>query len=118
MSQRVTKFLCFGVIVCAFGCARQQQKVEAPAKTVEITIQSGDTPAAGVPVKIVDELSATKALVSLALREDFTNAIPEARFADFFQALRPASGTEVSKTDHDGKIVINKLHTDQFVVGL
>src|SRR5580658_6941488 len=106
MSQRVTKFLCFGVVVCAFGCAQRQQKVEAPAKTVEITIESGDTPAAGVPVKIVDDLSATKALVSLALREDFTNAIPEARLADFFQDLRPAGGMEMFKTDHDGKIVI------------
>jgi WD40 repeat protein len=117
MSQQVTKYLCFGVVVCAFGCAQRQQKVEVPAKTVEITIQSGERPAAGVPVKIVDELSATKALVSLALREDFTNAIPEARFADFFQALRPASGTDVFKTDHDGKIVVNHLHPQQFIVG-
>src|SRR5579859_2125574 len=116
MSQKLLRFVCAWVVLCAFGCARQQ--VEEPAKSVEITIYSGDTPVAGVPVKIIDGPSATGAIVPLASREDFANGIPESRYGDFFKALKPVDKTDAITTDHDGNVVIHKLRAQQFIVAL
>ena len=114
MSNRFWKFVCLWTVFSVFGCSRH--KVEEPAQTVELALQSGDAPAAGVPVKIVDDTSAANAIVLLASREDFTNGILEGLYGDFFHALKPASGTSVVTTDHAGKVVVKQLRASHLIV--
>ena len=104
------------VVLFAFGCT--QHKVEEPAQSVELTLQSGDAPTAGVPVKIVDDTSAANAIVLLASREDLRNGIPEELYRDFFQDLKPTSGTSLITTDHDGKVVIKQLRVSHLIIAL
>ncbi len=114
MSQHFAKLVCAWGVLCVFGCA--QQKVEESAKPFEITLQSGDAPVAGVPVKIIDEPSAVRAIVTLALREDAKNSLPTALDNIFFEDLNPGSGTDVGKTDRNGKVAINRLRAQHFVI--
>src|SRR5690349_7466674 len=100
MSQKILRFMCAGVVLCAFGCSRQ--KLEESAKSVEISIHSGDAPVAGAPVKMIDGPGAVDAILPLASREDFTGGIPESLYGDFFKALKPVSVTETITSDHDG----------------
>ena len=93
-----------------------QQTVEEPTRSVEISLQASDTSVAGVPVKVIDELAAARAIVPLASSEDLQAGIPETRYRDFFQALKPVDGMEVSATDHSGKAVINRLRAQHFIV--
>ncbi len=115
MSQHSVKFVCVWIILCAFGCV--QQKVEEPTRSVEISLQAVDTSVVGVPVKIIDELAAAKAIVPLASSEDLPTGIPEASYGAFFKALRPVDGSDTSTTDHNGKAVINRLRAQHFIVG-
>jgi WD40 repeat protein len=114
MSNRFWQFVCLGAVLSAFGCS--QHKVEEPAQTVELTLLSGSAPAAGVPVKVVDEMSAANAVVLLAAREDLSNGIPDELYGDFFQALTPSGGTSVLTTDHDGKVVLKQLRVSRIVI--
>jgi WD40 repeat protein len=114
MIQHSVKFICVWIVLCAFGCV--QQKVEEPTRSVEISLQAMDTSVVGVPVKIIDELAAAKAIVPLASSEDLPIGIPEASYGDFFKALKPVDGSDASATDHNGKAVINRLRAPQFVV--
>ena len=114
MSQHSLKFLCAWIVLCAFSCV--QQTVEEPTRSVEISLQAADTSVAGVPVKVVDELAAAKAIIPLASSEDLQAGIPEARYGDFFKALKPVVGLDVSTTDHAGKAVINRLRAQYFIV--
>lgn len=114
MSQSLWKLVCACVVLCAFGCTRQ--KIEEPAKSVEITVQLEGAPAAGVSVKIIDEPSAVRAIVALASREDVTGGIPEALYSEVFKAIQPVSGMDVVTTDHEGRAVIHKLRAQQVVV--
>src|ERR1017187_10502785 len=114
MSQHSVKFVCVWIVLCAFGCV--QQKVEEPTRSVEINLQAADTSVAGVPVKIIDEQAAARAIVPLASSEEFPTGIPEADLGDFFKALKSADGSDASTTDRNGKAVIHRLRTQQFVV--
>ena len=114
MNQHSLKLVCAWIVLCAFGCV--QQAVEEPTRSVEISLQSADTLVAGVPVKVIDELAAAKAIVPLASGEDIRAGIPEARYGDFFKALKPVVGLDVSTTDHAGKAVINRLRSQYFIV--
>jgi WD40 repeat protein len=114
MSQHSLKLVCAWIVLCAFGCL--QQTVEEPARSVEINLQASGSSIAGVPVKVIDEQAAAKAIVPLASSEDLRAGLPEARFSDFFKGLTPVSGIDVSFTDHDGKAVINRLRAQHFIV--
>ena len=114
MSHHLVRLVCALGVLCAFGCA--QQKIKESAKPFEITLQSGDAPVAGVPVKIIDEPSAAKAIIALALREDAKNGLPMALDNIFFGDLNPGSGTDVVKTDRNGKVAVNRLRAQDFVV--
>ena len=114
MNQHSLKLVCAWIVLCAFGCV--QQTVEEPTRSVEISLQAADTSVAGVPVKIIDELAAAKAIVPLASSEDLQAGIPEARYGDFFKALKPVDGLDASTTDHSGKAVINRLRAQHFIV--
>ncbi len=114
MSQHSVKFVCVWIVLCAFGCV--QKKVEESARPVEISLQAADTSVARVPVKIVDDQAAARAIVPLASSEDLSAGIPEARYGDFFRALKPAGEMDASTTDHAGKVVIKRLRAEQFVV--
>jgi tricorn protease-like protein len=114
MSQHFVKLVCAWGVLCAFGCA--QQKVEEPGKPFEITLQSGDAPVAGVPVKIIDEPSAARAIITLALREDAGSSLPKALDSVFFEGLNPDSGAEAIKTDRNGKVAVNRLRAQHFVI--
>jgi tricorn protease-like protein len=116
MSQKLLRLMVLWTVLCTFGCARQ--KVEEPAKSVEITIRSGDTAVAGVPVKIIDGPGAVQAIIPLASREDFTSGIPESLFGDFFKSLKPAGKADAFTTDHNGKVFIRQLRAQQFIVAL
>ena len=114
MSNRFWKFVCLWAVFSVLGCS--QHKLEEPARTVELALQTGDAPAANVPVKIVDDTSAANAIVLMASREDFTNGILEGLYGDFFRALKPASGTGVVTTDRDGKVVVKQLRASHLIV--
>jgi hypothetical protein len=114
MSQHSLKLVYAWIVLCAFGCV--QETVEEPTRSVEISLQAEGASVAGVPVKAIDELAAAKAIVPLASSDDLRAGIPEARFGDFFKALAPVSGLDVSTTDHGGKAVINRLRTQHFIV--
>ncbi len=107
------KFVCVWIVLGAFGCVRE--KVEEPTRSVEISLQTEGRPAAGVPVKVIDETGAAKAIVPLASSEDLQAGIPEANYGDFFKALKPADGTGVSLTDRAGKVVIDHLRGQHFI---
>jgi WD40 repeat protein len=108
------KLVCACLVLCAFGCV--QQTVEEPTRSVEISLQATDASVAGVPVKVIDEQAAAKALVPLASREDLRAGIPEAFYSDFFGALKPVEGMDVSVTDHSGKAALNRLRAQHFIV--
>src|SRR6266850_4603304 len=114
MSQHFVKLVCAWSVLCVFGCS--QHKVEEPAKPFEITLQPGDAPVAGVPVKIIDELSAARAIITLALREDAKNGLPIALDSALVENLNQGSGTEVVKTDRNGKVAVSRLRAQQFVI--
>ena len=114
MSHHSFKLLCVWIVLGAFGCV--QQKVEEPTRSVEITLQAADAPVANVPVKVIDEVSAAKAIVALALSDDLQAGIPAGRYRDFFKALKPADGLEATRTDHSGKVVVNRLRAQHFIV--
>ena len=114
MRQHSVKFVCVWIVLCAFGCV--QEKVEEPTRSVEISLQTEGRPMASVPIKVIDETGAAKAIVPLASSEDLQAGIPEASCGDFFKALKPADGTDVSRTDRNGKAVIDHLRGQQFIV--
>jgi neurobeachin-like protein/WD40 domain-containing protein len=114
VSQYSLKLICVCIVVCAFGCA--QETVEEPTRSVEIKLQAAGISLAGVPVKVIDEQAAAKAIVPLASTVNLQAGIPEASYADFFQALKPVDGMNIATTDHDGKAVINRLRSQHFVV--
>jgi len=114
MNQYVAKVVCVGAVLCAFGCA--QEKLEEAAKSVEITLRSGDVPATDVPVKIIDDAAAARAIVPLASNQSLTNGLPESLYTSFFNALDPVPGISVAKTDRDGKATINRLRSQHFIV--
>jgi hypothetical protein len=114
MSQDSLKLVCVWIVFCAFGCT--QQPVEEPTRSVEINLQAAGASIAGVPVKVIDEQAAARAIVPLASSEDLQAGIPEASYGDFFKALEPVDGMEVATTDHDGKAMINRLRAQHFIV--
>ncbi len=114
MNQHSRKLFCALIVLCVFGCV--QQTVEEPARSVEINLQAEGISVAGVPVKVIDEQAAGKAIVPLASREDIQAGIPEAHCRDFFEALTPVNGMDVSTTDHGGKVLINRLRAQHFIV--
>jgi WD40 repeat protein len=90
--------------------------VEEPTRSVEINLQAAGTSVAGVPVKVIDEQAAARAIVPLASSENLQAGIPEASYGDFFKALKPVDGMDVATTDHAGKAVINRLRAQYFIV--
>ena len=114
MSQHSVKFVCVWIVLCAFGCVQQQ--MEEPTRSVEISLQAEGALVAGVPVKVIDEQAAARAIVPLASSEDLLSGIPEASYGDFFKSLKPVDGAVVSTTDHNGKAVIHRLRAQQFIV--
>jgi hypothetical protein len=114
MSQRIRQLMSLCVALCAFGCV--QQKVEEFGGPVEITLRSPDGPAAGVPVKIVDEAAVAKALGTLALQQDLKNTISETVYSDFFNTLTLSKGMSVVKTKQDGRILVKHVGAPYYVV--
>lgn len=114
MSPRTSCFVSLCAALAVFGCA--QQKVEEFGGPVEITLRSTDGPAAGVPVKIVDEAAVAKALGTLALEQDLKNTISEAAYSEFFNTLTPPNGMIVLKTKKDGHVLVKQVGAPYFVV--
>src|SRR5271169_2470586 len=109
MTQHVVNVVCVGAALCVFGCT--QEKLEEPTKSVEITLHSSDASATSVPVKIIDDEAAARAIVPLASAQALTNGLPESLYASFFNALQPVAGIAVVKTDRDGTAAINRLRS-------
>ncbi len=114
MSQHIRKLVPLCVALCAFGCV--QQKVEEFSGPVEISLRSPDGPAAGVPVKIVDEASIAKALGTLALEQDLKSNISEAAYSEFFNTLTLSKGMSVLKTKQNGRVLVKQVGAPHFVV--
>jgi hypothetical protein len=114
MSPRIRYLLPLCVAFCVSGCV--QQKVEELTGPVEISLRSTDGPAAGVPVKIVDEAAIAKALGTLALEQDLKNTISEAAYSDFFNTLTLPKGATVLKTKKDGRVLANRVGAPYYVV--
>jgi len=103
-----------GAVFCVFGCT--QEKLEEPSKSVEIILRSADAPATGVPVKVIDETAAANAIIPLASDQALTNGLPESLYGSFFNALVPVRAIGVVKTDREGKVAINQLRSQHFIV--
>jgi DNA-binding beta-propeller fold protein YncE len=114
MSQQIRKLVSWCVVLCVFGCA--QQKVEELGGPVEITLRSTDGPAAGVPVKIVDEIAVAKALGTLALQQDLKSNMSETVYSDFFNTLTPSKGMSIVKTKQDGRVLVKQVGAPYYVV--
>src|ERR1041385_1988183 len=101
-------------VLCLSGCA--QQKGEETTKPFAITLQSGGASVAGVPVRIIDEPSAARAIVTLALREDTKSGPTKALDSFLIEELNQGNGIDAGKTDRNGKISVNHLRGQQFVI--
>jgi DNA-binding beta-propeller fold protein YncE len=114
MSPRIRLLVSLCAVLSVFGCV--QPKVEELGGPVEITLRSADGPAAGVPVKIVDEAAVAKALGTLALEQDLKNNISEAAYSDFFNTLTLSKGMSVMKTKQNGRVLVKHVGAPYFVV--